>query len=106
MNRFINRRKFIGQSLVLGSGLSVTPALAFSEFAEKKVRLGMIGVGLRGTDHLENILLRKDVTIPAICDIDPERIVIAQDLITKAGFKKPEVYSKNDHAFLDLLKRD
>src|SRR3954469_6734248 len=104
MSKLINRRKFIGEGLILSSGLAVTPSLAFSEFAEKKVRLGLIGVGLRGTDHLENILLRKDVTIPAICDIDPERITIAQGLITKAGFQKAEVYSKGDHAFLDLLK--
>src|SRR5438045_1077168 len=100
MSKFINRRKFIEEGLILGSGLAVTPALAFSEFAEKKVRLGMIGVGLRGTDHLENILLRKDTTVTAICDVDPQRIAIAQDLITKAGNKKAEVYSKDDHAFL------
>jgi predicted dehydrogenase len=106
MSVFVNRRKFIGQGLILGSGLVVMPALASSEFAEKKVRLGMIGIGLRGTDHLENILLRKDVTVTAICDIDPERVSIAQNLIIKAGNKQAEVYSKGDHAFLDLLKRD
>src|SRR3954471_7286672 len=98
MSKLINRRKFIGEGLILSSGLAVTPAVAFSELAEKKVRLGLIGVGLRGTDHLENILLRKDVTVNAICDIDPERIKIAQDLITKAGSKKAEVYAKDDHA--------
>lgn len=106
MGQFIQRRKFIEQGLILGGSLSVAPALAFTNQAENKVRIGMIGVGLRGTDHLQNLLLRKDVTINAICDIDTERIAIAQNHITKAGNKKAEAYSANDHSFLDLLKRD
>jgi len=101
-----NRRKFIGQSLMLGAGLSLVPKMAFSSTDAKKIRVGMIGVGLRGTAHLNNLLKRNDVIVPAICDIDPERIVVAQQLIATAGHKKAEVYGQNQYAFLDLLKRD
>jgi predicted dehydrogenase len=101
-----NRRKFLGQSFVLGAGISLAPKLAFSSAEAKKTRVGLIGTGLRGTVHLRNLLNRKDVVIPAICDIDPERITIAQDLITKAGQKKAEVYSQHEHSYLDMLKRD
>ncbi|WP_423149361.1 Gfo/Idh/MocA family protein [Rubrolithibacter danxiaensis] len=102
----INRRDFIGKAIIAGAGLALTPHLSFADFASKKARIAFIGVGLRGTNHLSNMLHRKDVEIPAICDIDPVRIGIAQDLIAKAGFKKAAVYSKNEHSFLDLLKRD
>src|SRR5687768_5843567 len=101
-----NRRKFLTQGLVIGAGLSLAPNLVFGRPPDKKVRLGMIGVGLRGTNHLRNLLSRTDVTIPSICDIDVERISIAQDLISKAGHQKAEAYSKNEYAFLDMLKRD
>jgi predicted dehydrogenase len=71
----------------------------------KKTRIGMIGVGLRGTSHLHNLLNRSDVIMPAICDIDPERITIAQDMLSKSGHKKAEAYSKNEYSYVDLLKR-
>src|SRR5436190_1052212 len=99
-----NRRKFIGQSFALGAGLMLSSTLGFSSHEEKKIRIGMIGVGMRGTNHLQNLLNRTDVLIPAICDIDTERITIAQDMLVKAGHQKAEAYTKNDHSFLEMLK--
>lgn len=100
------RRKFLGQSLLLGAGLTLAPKIAFTFSEEKKIRIGFIGVGLRGSTHLQNILNRKDVIVPALCDIDPERLTIAQSMLAKAGQKKAETYSNGDYAFLNLLKRD
>jgi predicted dehydrogenase len=106
MTSMNQRRKFLGQSLLIGAGLALTPKMAFSLSEEKKVRIGFIGVGLRGTTHLHNILRRKDVIVPALCDIDPERLTLAQGLLAKAGQKKAETYSNGDYAFLAMLKRD
>jgi predicted dehydrogenase len=105
MNGTTNRRKFLEQGFVLGTALAMAPAIAFSSSEVKKIRIGMIGVGLRGNTHLHNLLNRNDVLIPAICDIDPERITISQDMLLKAGHKKAEVYSKNESSYLELLKR-
>jgi predicted dehydrogenase len=104
--QFTNRRKFLQQSLTLGAGLSLVPKMVFSTPENKKVRIGLIGVGMRGTNHLQNLLNRNDVIIPAICDIDSERITIAQGLISKAGGKKAEVYTKGEFAYLEMLKRN
>lgn len=71
----------------------------------KTVRIGMIGVGLRGMGHLSNLLQRSDVRIPAVCDIDTERIPIAQDLIVKAGHPKAEAYTEDEFAYRKLLAR-
>lgn len=99
-----NRREFIRNSLVIGAGLSLLPGqMVFGR--DKMVRVGLIGVGLRGTNHLSNLLKRADVVIPAICDIDPERIAVANKLISDAGFRKPEVYTKGETAYLQLLER-
>ncbi len=86
----------------------LSPALALSRTAAptKQARIGLIGVGLRGTNHLKNLLKRDDVLIPAICDIDAERINIALELVTKAGFKKPETFTNGLEAFRQMLTRN
>ena len=70
-----------------------------------QVRLGFIGVGLRGCNHLNNVLSRQDVVVPAICDIDPERLAIAGDMISKSGRPKPEVYTGSERSFEKMLQR-
>ncbi|WP_395783563.1 Gfo/Idh/MocA family protein [Aquirufa sp.] len=102
----MKRRKFIAKSLVYSSGAAFLPHLAKSQSLQQtKVRLGFIGVGLRGRDHLGMALYRDDVEIVAICDIDPNAILQAQKLITDKGRKPAAVYQKGDHDFENLAKR-
>ena len=58
---------------------------------------------LRGTNHLNNALNRKDINITAVCDIDPNRIEIALGKIKDAGFAKPKVYGNSDYDYRNLL---
>ena len=37
--------------------------------ADAKVRLALLGTGLRGQNHLELLLRRSDVDLVAICDV-------------------------------------
>lgn len=74
----MKRRKFIAKSLVYSSGAAFLPHLAKSQSLQQaKVRLGFIGIGLRGRDHLGMALYRDDVEIVAICDVDPNAILQA-----------------------------
>ena len=100
-----SRRNFIKKSAIIGAGLSVAPSLTFgfNNGSIQKLKVGLIGVGLRGTNHLNNVLLRDDVLVTAICDIDPNRINIALDKIEKAGQEKPEVFGDNDYDYRNLL---
>ncbi|MFS4456048.1 Gfo/Idh/MocA family protein [Maribacter sp. 2304DJ31-5] len=99
------RRNFIKNTSLAGAGLFTVPGFATKRFgANDKLNIGMIGVGLRGTNHLNNLLLRKDVSITAICDIDPARINLAKNLISKAGFKAPQVFGKDDYDYRNLLE--
>lgn len=101
------RRDFIKNSVLVGTGLTLAPTLSFGNTLfsnEEKLKVGLIGVGLRGTNHLTNLLQRKDVLITAICDIDDRRNDIANDLIAKAGRKKPKVFNKNEYDYRNLLE--
>ena len=103
-----SRRDFIKNTAIAGAGLTMLPNMSFGLNSnvfgkEQKIRVGMIGVGLRGTNHLNNVLLRDDVLVTAICDIDPNRISIALDRIEKAGQKKPAVFGSSDYDYRNLL---
>jgi hypothetical protein len=70
------------------------------------VRMGIIGVGGRGTSLLRDLLAIDNVQINAICDIVKEKAVNAQRMVEKAGQKSPALYSSGDRDFENLCRRD
>lgn len=101
------RRNFLKKTAIAGAGIAVVPSVTFGMNTSKKsdlVRVGVIGVGLRGTNHLNNLLRRDDVVVTAICDVDSNRTDLALEAIAKAGKKKPKVFGKNDKDYLNLLE--
>ena len=103
----INRRKFIKSSALIGASTALYSSKLFdSKNNDKKLRLGIIGTGLRGQWMTHLCLLRNDVEIKAICDIDHEMINKTLNLIKDAGAFPPDVYKNGDHDFLNLVKRD
>lgn len=103
----MQRRKFIQTSALAGTAAFAMPNIIFgAKPDEQKVRLGFIGVGLRGRNHLEMAMYREDVEINAICDIDPDAVAISLKMIKEKGRKEPAVYQKNDHDFENMVKRD
>lgn len=102
-----SRRNFLKNSAIVGTGMAMAPntTFGFSNYTKtEKLRVGVIGVGLRGTNHLNNLLKRNDVLITAICDVDPIRITKAEELISKAGKKKAKVFGKNELDYRNLLE--
>lgn len=99
-----SRRNFIKKTSIVAAGISVMPSIAFPmSKSPKKLKIGLIGVGLRGTNHLNNLLLRNDIIISAICDIDPQRISLVLDIINKKGQKKPVIFGSNEYDYRNLL---
>ncbi|MCK5637450.1 MAG: Gfo/Idh/MocA family oxidoreductase [Flavobacteriaceae bacterium] len=99
-----SRRDFIIKTSIVGGGIALSPTLTFGiTNSSEKLKVGLIGIGLRGTNHLTNLLLRDDVVITAICDIDSTRIAMGLDKIEKKGQKKPEVFDKNEFDYKNLL---
>ena len=102
-----SRRDFVKKTAIAGAGISIVPNLSFAynfKAPKQKLNVAFIGVGLRGTNHLNNALLRSDVNVVAICDIDQRRIPIALEMISKAGQKKPQIFGKDDYDYRNLLE--
>jgi len=100
----MKRRKFIKSSAVAGVGLTMlsTPSILFGK-DDRRVKMGMIGVGLRGRNHLHLLLQRDDVDVVAICDIDPDSLAKARKMVTESGKKKVLEFTGSETAFKDLL---
>lgn len=110
MNKHLHRRKFIRNSVAAGVGLSLlnSPARIFAAEKKEKVRVGLIGVGARGLNHLDLCLRRSDVEVVAIADPDTEftlpqvRKMIGEHYGAK---RKVAEYTKGPHDYKNLLKR-
>lgn len=99
------RRDFIRTSTTAGLGLSILPSdLLFSKDKDPKVRLGFIGVGLRGQGHLELALNRADTEVVAICDIQQVMIDASLALVTKSGKAKPQIIMDGPYGYKKLLE--
>ncbi len=90
---------------IAGAGIGLArPAALFAGTAAPKVRLGFIGTGLRGQNHLHNALSRADVDVVAICDVDPAMLASTQDIIKKAGKPMPKIFTGDPYAYRKLLE--
>jgi len=101
-----SRRNFVKRTALAGAGLAILPHLSFAATlgaSSQKLKVAFIGVGLRGINHINNTLLRSDVVITAICDIDPQRVDIALKIIKDAGQAIPKVFGSSDYDYRNLL---
>jgi hypothetical protein len=115
---FITRTAMGGAGLVLASDLlnpellAATPKASSATMigvpfeAKERVRLGIIGVGGRGTSLLRDLLAVDNVEIKAICDLVPEKVEQAQKAVTDSGQPKPATFTKGDWDFKNLNQLD
>ena len=66
------------------------------------VRLGIVGVGLRGTSTLGEFLAIDKVVVNAVCDVVKDKCLRAAQLIEKAGQKTPAIYCDGETSFEKL----
>lgn len=91
----MDRRHFLGGSLVGAAALSGT-GLASAKAANKtRLRLALIGTGMRGQVLLKELVRRDDVDVVALCDIEPIMLNRALSMVEKAGKKKPATFGEN-----------
>jgi predicted dehydrogenase len=100
-----NRRNFLKSTAVAGLGLSILPSgIVFAKEKETKVRLGFIGVGLRGQSHLELALKRTDTDVIAICDVQQRMVDTSLKMISDSGKPKPQVIMDGPYGYKKLLE--
>jgi len=99
------RKEFIKQTGLAAASLAVLPASdLFASHTGEKLKLVMIGVGLRGQNHLELLLSREDVDVIAICDIDNRMLTSSKEIITKSGKKMPQIFTGDLYAWKKMLE--
>ncbi|MCA0381068.1 MAG: Gfo/Idh/MocA family oxidoreductase [Bacteroidetes bacterium] len=99
-----SRRHFLQSSAVLSAGILLHPQSLFAAPAIDKVRLGFIGVGLRGQNHLDLALRRSDVHVVSICDIDEGMLATSLKMVKDSGKPEPKVYKGDVYAYRKLLE--
>jgi len=101
----IARRSFLRLGAAAGLAVGLGPS-ALGQENPKPVRLGVIGVGSRGTHHVR-LALAAGIEIPAICDIKEAHLNRAIELVQKTRpDAKVEGYSKGPTDYRRMLQRD
>jgi predicted dehydrogenase len=98
-----SRRKFVKNMSVGVAGLSAVNPFV-SKFKAEKIKIGIIGTGLRGQAHLKTLLMRTDVEIVAVCDIDDRMLQMSKKLFSEAGKSMPTVLTGDPYAYRKLLE--
>lgn len=95
-----NRRHFLASAGALG----LLASQAASGQA-RRLRLAMIGTGMRGQVLLQELIRRDDVDVVALCDIEPIMLKRALAQLAKAGKPAPATFGENGdpHAYRRLL---
>jgi len=92
-----------------GAAAAVAVGVVYPSAGHEKpaaVRLGVIGVGGRGT-HLLGLALKQGVEVPALCDINEANLARAVGLVEKArDGRRPEAYSRGPTDYRRMLARD
>jgi hypothetical protein len=110
MDTMNGRRDF----LRLGAGLGAAVALGSTRLAAREpegatepagakpidsVRVGFVGVGVKGSEHVANLLRIEGVELRAVCDVREEACVKAQGQAEALGKRKPAVYTRGERDF-------
>lgn len=101
----MRRTEFIKNTSLVAASLALLPTRSlFADNIDSKVRIGLIGTGLRGQEHLDLLLRRDDVELVAICDVDDRMLTMAKEIINKSGKKIPQVFTGDPYAWKKLLE--
>ena len=111
MNKIYNRRdfmKFSTHSITYdtdSSGNSFPKEASMQTRTDgKPIRLGFVGIGNRGAYHLTTALSIEGVEIPALCEVQPDRLYQAKRWVEAAGLPTPRLYGNGPTDYLRLCQ--
>jgi predicted dehydrogenase len=108
MSSELDRRDFMNASTASLAALAL-PGNGSAEQAgssQKPVRLGFVGVGNRGSYHLDCALGVEGVEVAAVCDIDDRALYRAKRWVEDAGQPPPHLYGDSRTAFKALCEKE
>lgn len=104
----VSRRTFVEKLSVAGialpfSNFTIKPTKIFNNSV---IKIGIIGTGFRGQNHIELLCARPDVEIAAFADPDKKMIAIAQKILTDAKRNKATEYTNGNDDYKNLLEKE
>ncbi len=70
------------------------------------VRVGFVGLGMRGPGAVQRWTHIPGTKIVALCDVEPDRVAKANEILVKAGLPKAAEYSGSTEVYKELCDRD
>ena len=102
----MNRKEFVKTTAMATAAIALPGKELFAGYAETKVRIGLVGTGLRGQNHLDLLLRRTDVDLVSICDISDVMLSTAKAMIAKSGKRMPAIYTGHDYSWKQMLEKE
>ena len=101
MAHSITRRRALQVGGLMTASLAPSARSFGGDAAVKKetIRVGFVGIGVKGSQHFRNLLHIDSVEMKAVCDIVPARCTWARDQCKKLGMSEPTSYTKGDYDF-------
>lgn len=98
----MNRRELLKSSAAL---LAASPWIGALGRPRERLRVGLIGTGMRGQVLLDELLKQEGVEVAALCDIEQFMLDRALAQLAAAGRRAPQVYTGSPEAWREMLAR-
>jgi predicted dehydrogenase len=107
VSKKMSRRELMKLSAAAGGLLLNSNGLTQgAQSGGKPIRVGFVGVGDRGSYHLDAALGIEGVEVPALCDIKDSYLYRAKRWVEEAGHPSPSLYGQNETDFERLCQEE
>ena len=89
-----------------GAGITSSAVAQGQAGAAAGVRLGFVGIGGRGSYHLDAALGIEGVEVPALCEIQQDRLERAAGWVEQSGRPAPRLYGRGERDFERLCAEE
>lgn len=106
-----SRRKFIRDTTLAGAAIGLASNIMARPYQKRvdangKLKVGIIGSGLRGQDHIGLLLLRSECEITCIAEPDQVMLASTRKIFEDLGAKWPEIYDQGPHDYVRMLDKE
>ena len=103
----MNRRGVLVAGAVAAGSMALasqaTAGTGRSTQANSRLRIGMIGVGMRGRVLLRELVRREDVEVVGLCDVEQWTLDRAVEQFTEAGKPAPRLWTGSHESWREML---